>query len=266
MDSTDVKGAASRASDHPALTAAARTGFAVSGLIHLLIGWIALQVALGGGGKNADQSGALSSLAGNPLGKALLWVAVLGFLGLAIVQLAEALLASGQDDKDVWKDRGKAVGKLVLYLALAWSALTFARGGSKNSRSQSQDFTATLLDKPGGRLLVVVIGLAVLAAGGYHVYKGWSEKFLEDLESHPGRAATVLGRVGFIAKGLVLAIVGVLFVAAGLHRRASEASGMDGALKSLREQPFGTVLLVLVAAGLIAFGLYCFARAKHAKV
>ncbi|NNM45355.1 DUF1206 domain-containing protein [Knoellia koreensis] len=265
MDSTDVKGAADRASDHPALTAAARAGYAVSGLIHLLIGWIALQVALGGGGKNADQSGALSTLAGNPLGKALLWVAVIGFLALAIVQLAEALLASGEG-KDLWKDRGKAVGQMVLYLALASSALTFARGGSKNSRSQSQDFTASLLDKPGGRLLVIVIGLAVLAAGGYHVYKGWSEKFLEDLESHPGRAATVLGRVGFIAKGLVLAIVGVLFVAAGLHRRAAEASGMDGALKSLREQPFGTILLILIAAGLVAFGLYCFARAKHAKV
>jgi hypothetical protein len=266
MDGQDVKQAASRASDHPALEGAARVGFAVSGMLHLLIGWIALQLAFGSSGKRADQSGALQSLAGNGLGKLLLWVAVLGFLGLALWQVTDALVVHRGTDKDVWADRAKAVGKAVVYLALAWSAFTFARGRSSNSRRQSVDFTARLLDKPGGRILVVIIGLAVIAVGVYHVYKGAKKKFLEDLQDNPGTWASRAGQVGYISKGVALGIVGVLFAGAGVHGNAKEASGLDGALKSLRDQPFGTVLLVVMAVGFAAYGLYSFARARHARV
>lgn len=261
MSRHDVERAASRARDNPALEGAARVGFVVSGLLHLLIAWIALQVAFGGsGGKQADQSGALATLAGNGLGRALLWLAVAGFLGLALWQLTEAVVGPGA------ADRLKAGGKLVVYLALAWSAFSFARGSSKNSRSQSVDFTATLLGKPGGRLLVILVGLGVLVVGAYHVYKGWTKKFLEDLSDHPGTWATWAGRVGYIAKGVALAIVGVLFVSAGVHKRAKEAAGLDGALKSLLDKPLGPVLLVAMAVGFAAYGLYSFARARHARV
>ena len=261
MGGHDVQQAASRATDNPALEGAARVGYVVSGLLHLLIAWIALQVAFGGGGgKQADQSGALATLAGNGLGRVLLWLAVAGFLGLALWQLAEAVAGPGA------KDRLKAGGKLVVYLALAWSAFTFARGSSRNSRSQSVDFTASALSKPGGRVVVILVGLGVLVVGAYHVYKGWTKKFLEDLERHPGGWATGAGRVGYIAKGVALGIVGVLFVAAGVHKQAKEASGLDGALKSLLDKPFGTPLLVVMALGIAAYGLYSFARARYAKV
>ena len=266
MDHQDLKQAASKAADHPALEAAARVGYAVSGLLHLLIGWITLQVAFGGGGKNADQSGALASLAGNGAGKAALWVGVVGFAGLAIWQVADALIGHPGDDKEAWGGRAKAVGKAAIYLALAWSAFNFARGKSSNSRSQSVDFTAKLLEKPGGRALVVIIGLAVVGVGVYHVYKGAKKKFLEDLKDNPGTWATRAGRVGYLAKGVALAIVGFLFVAAGFHKQAKEATGLDGALKSLRDEPFGPALLVVMAVGFAAFGLYSFSRAKHAKV
>lgn len=261
MAERDVQQAASRATDNPALELAARVGFVVSGLLHLLIGWIALQLVFGGnGGKQADQSGALSTLSGNGLGRVLLWLAVAGFLGLALWQLAEAVAGPGT------ADRLKAGSKFVVYLALAWSAFTFARGSAKNSRSQSVDFTATVLDKPGGRLVVVLVGLGVLVVGGYHVYKGWAKKFLEDLREHPGAWVMWAGRVGYVAKGLALAIVGVLFVGAGVHKQAKEASGLDGALKSLLDKPFGPALLVAMAVGLAAYGLYSLARAKYAKV
>ena len=266
MDHQDLKQAASKAADHPALEAAARVGYAVSGLLHLLIGWITLQVTFGGGGKNADQSGALASLAGNGAGKAALWVGVVGFAGLAIWQVADAVIGHPGDDKEAWGGRAKAVGKAAIYLALAWSAFNFARGKSSNSRSQSVDFTAKLLEKPGGRALVVIIGLAVVGVGVYHVYKGAKKKFLEDLKDNPGTWATRAGRVGYLAKGVALAIVGFLFVAAGFHKQAKEATGLDGALKSLRDEPFGPALLVVMALGFAAFGLYSFSRAKHAKV
>jgi hypothetical protein len=268
MDHQDVRQAAARTSNHPALGAAARVGYATSGLLHLLIGWIALQVAFGGGdsGKNADQSGALASLAGNGLGRTLLWVGVVGFLGLALWQVLDAVAGHPGNDKDAWGGRAKGIGKALVYLALAWSAFQFARGSSSNSRNQTVDFTASLLEKPGGRALVVAIGVAVIIVGGYHVYKGWTKKFLEDLSDHPGSFVTRAGQVGYLAKGVALVIVGFLFVAAGVHKQAQEASGLDGALRSLRDEPLGTALLVVMAVGFAAFALYSFARAKHAKV
>jgi hypothetical protein len=266
MDEHDVKRVAHRASSNPALEAGARAGYAVTGVLHLLIGWIALQVALGNTSKNADQSGALASLADNALGRVLLWVAVVGFLGLALWQLVDAAVGHPGDDKRAWADRGKAVAKAILYLVLAWYAFSFARGVSKDSKEQTVDFTASLMDKPGGRFLVVLVGLVVFGVGGYHVYKGWRKKFLEDLEEHPGRWATRAGQVGYVAKGVALAIVGVLFCTAGVHGNAREATGLDGALKTLRDEPFGTVVLVVIALGFAAFGLYSFSRARHAKV
>lgn len=258
-----VVGKAREASDNPALTGAARVGFAVSGMLHVLIAWIAVQVAFGGGGQEADQGGALETLGSTGLGLVMLWVAVGGFLGLALWQLAEAAAGPGTDG---WLDRGKAVAKCVVYLLLAWSAFSFARGEPSDSSAQTVDLTATLMDKPGGRLLVGLVGLVVLGVGGYHVYKGWSKKFLEDLETHPGGWTTTSGRVGYVAKGLALGIVGLLFMVAALRERPQEASGLDGALKSLREQAFGPWLLLAMAFGLAAFGLYSFGRARHAKV
>ncbi|HEV7195957.1 MAG TPA: DUF1206 domain-containing protein [Pedococcus sp.] len=266
MNTYDVKRVASRASDHPALEAAARAGYAVSGLLHLLIGWIALQVAFGSVSKSADQSGALSALSANGLGKLLLWVAVAGFLGLALWQVADAVAGHPGSGRDAWGGRAKAAGKAVVYLALAWSAFGFARGRVTSSKAQSVDFTANLLAKPGGRAVVVVVGLAIVAVGIYHVVKGWTRKFLRDLEDSPGTWATRAGRVGYIAKGVALVIVGILFSAAGLHQQANEATGLDGALRTLRNEPFGMVLLALMAVGFAAFGLYSFARARHAKV
>ena len=122
------------------------------------------------------------------------------------------------------------------------------------------------MQQPAGQWLVGGVGVAVIAVGGYHVYKGVARTFLEDLEEHPGRIATVLGAVGYPAKGAVLALVGAFFVIAAVRHQSSQADGLDGALKSLRDEPFGPALLTVVAVGLVAFGLYCFARARHQRI
>ena len=223
MSPDTIKGAAREAGDHPALEMAARIGYAVSGLLHLLIGWIALQVAWGSSGKSADQSGALASLAGNGVGRFGLWVAVLGFFGLAVWQVVEAVGGSFGEGMDAWAGRGKAVAKAVVYLVLGWTTLGFARGKHSSSRQQSVDFTASMLHqrrrpRPGRR-----IGLVVIGVGGYHVYKGATKRFLRDLVENPGTAVTRAGQVGYIAKGIALAIVGLLFVVAGVTRRAGAA-------------------------------------------
>lgn len=266
--SKDIVGEGSRkakqVADHPWLEKLARVGFAASGLIHLMIGWIALRVALGSGGE-ADQGGALQAVRDAPAGAVILWVCVLGFAALAVFQLLDGILGGGEAG-----DRIKAVGKGVLYAALALTTLTFARGGSKDSSESSTDLTATLMSAPMGRVLVGLVALAVIGVGGYHVYKGATKKFLEDLTTTGGGSlgtgVTVAGMVGYIAKGVALIVVGGLFGLAAWQADPDEAQGMDGALKTLAGQPFGTVLLLVVAVGLALYGVYSFARARYARM
>lgn len=260
MESSDIKQAARKAGNSEALGWAARSGFAVNGLMHLLIAWIALQLAFGGRGGQADQSGALGALASNGLGVALLWATVVGFAGLGLWQLTEVVVGRDAGDKV------KAGSKAVVYLVLAWTAFTFAIGSGSSSEQKTHDITSSLMSAPAGGVLVVIIGLVILGVAAYHVYKGWSKKFLQDLRSHPSRPVVVLARFGYIAKGIALGVVGVLFVLAGLHNNPKEAGGLDKALRTLLEAPFGKLLLVVVALGLAAYGIYSFARARDADV
>ena len=262
VDTNDVKQAAANAGDHPVLENAARLGYAVNGLVHLLIAWLALQVAWGGGGGSADQSGAMQTLSGNDIGRVLLWIAVVGFLGLGLWQVTEVIVGRGETS-----DRLKAAAKAVVYLFLAFSFFTYARGSSSASSSQqSVDFTSSLMDKPFGRILVGAVGVAVLGVGLYHVYKGFKKKFLQDLREHPGRWVVRAGQFGYISRGVAFGLVGVLFVLAALHTQPGEATGLDGALRALRDAPLGQVLLTVVALGFASFAVYLFARAKYARV
>ena len=154
----------------------------------------------------------------------------------------------------------------MLYGALAWTSFIFATGGRTSSNKQTKDFTRTLMDAPAGQLLVGLVGVGILGIAGYHVYKGWREKFLEDLQEHPGRWVVIVAKVGYILKGVALAAVGVLFITAAIQHRAGKATGLDGALQSLRDLPAGTVILLVIALGLLAYGVYSFARARYARV
>jgi len=262
VDTNDVRQAASRAGDHPALEIAARLGYAVNGLLHLLIAWLALQVAWGSSGGSADQSGAMQTLAGNDIGKVLLWIAVVGFLGLGLWQVTEVIVGRGKTS-----DRVKAAVKAVVYLFLAFSFFTYARGGTSSSSSQqSVDFTASLMGQPFGRILVGAVGVAVLGVGVYHVYKGAKKRFLHDLREHPGRWVVRAGQFGYIARGVAFGLVGALFILAAVRTQPGEATGLDGALHTLRDAPAGQILLTVVAVGFIAFAVYLFARAKYARV
>lgn len=275
MDKPDVQNAAERATDNPWLERGARLGYLVSGLLHLVIAGIALRIAWldtasgggasGGGGSggkgSADQSGAFASIADAPGGVFVLWVSVVGFAALAIVMIASAVTRGVEG-----KERAKYALKGLLYAGLGYTALQFALGPGQSSKRQSVDFTASLMEAPGGRVLVGLLGLGIIGAGVYHVHKGWTRKFLRDLEESPGLWATRSGRVGYIAKGVALILVGGLFGIAALREQPKEATGLDGALRTLIDQPFGRVLLALVALGIAAYGLYSFARARHARL
>jgi type IV secretory pathway VirB2 component (pilin) len=263
---SDVAEGADRVERQPVLQLGVRVGYAVSGVLHLLIGWIALQVAWSGSGNSADLTGAFGTLAGGTLGPLPLWLAVVGFVALGLWQFAYGLAARSAKDSSPWAQRAKGISKAALYFALASASFSAAKGQPQSSKAQSADFTATLLQQTGGRLLVAFMGLAVIGVGGYHVVKGWTRKFLHDLDEHPGRLATRAGVAGYIAKGIALAVVGILFATAAVQDSSSNATGLDGALRALRQQPFGPLLLTVVALGIATYGVYSFVRARHTRV
>ncbi len=264
-DIDDAQDAARRVGDHPAVEALARWGFAVNGLLHLVIGYLALRVARGAGSEQADQSGALAELSSTPFGIALMWALVVGLLALVLWQVTVVVAPEAGDGPT---GRVKAAARAVVYLAIAFTAGRFGTGtGSADSSEEaSQDVTVQIMQVPTGRWLIAAAGVGVVVVGGYHVLKGVTRRFLRDLEDDPGLPVTVAGVVGYVAKGVVLVLAGGLFVLAAWEQQAHEADGLDGALKMVRDQPFGPWLLVLVGAGIIAYGLYSFGRARHQRI
>ena len=264
MDTTDVAQVTREANNSRVVEWGARLGFVIVGVLHLLIGWLALKVAwnIGGGAAEADQSGALKTLASSSTGAVLLWVGVVGFVLLAVWNVTEGIIRRHDTG-----DLVKLVAKGIAYAFFAWTTFTIvALGSGKSSEQQTENFTATLMSNPAGRWLVAVIGLVVLGIAGYHVYKGWTKKFLGDLQEHPGSWAVRAGQVGYIAKGVALVVVGFFFLVAAWTADPKKTQGLDGALKTLKDAPAGQLLLTLVALGIAAYGIYSFARAKYARL
>ena len=270
MNASPVHGAANRATDSDAFQYAARAGFAASGVLHLLLGYIVLRLAFGTGG-NADQSGALAALAAQTGGQIMLWVAALGLFALGLWHLAEAVVGSkpsersGNDDSSAWK-RAKSVGLAIANFAIAFSALRFAMGTGKSSGQQNAGMSAQLMQSGWGKALLVVIGLAVIGVGAYHVYKGVTKRFFKDLQISGGTAVTAVGIAGHTAKGLVLAGAGILVIVATLQADPAKASGLDAAVKTLGQAPFGKFLLVLAGLGIAAYGAYSFVRSRYGRL
>jgi hypothetical protein len=265
---------AQQAGNSDSLEHLARVGLIAYGVVHVLVAWLALQLAWGGGGQSADQSGAMATLAQSSFGKPLLWIVAIGLIALAVWQAAEVLRwrhgwsASGKTRSKALKKSGKAIVKAVVYAALAVLAIRFATGGGQSSSQQQQQTTAGVFGWPAGRWLVGAAGLVLIGVGAYHVYKGVTKRFLKEIdlaEAPPTatRLVTRLGQAGFPGKGIALAVVGGLLVYAAITFDPSKAQGLDGALRTILEAPFGRILLTLVALGIAAFGAFCFVRARY---
>jgi hypothetical protein len=268
-----AENAARQAHQSSALRTLARVGYAASGVLHLLIGWLAVQLATGGGsGGDASESGALQQLSQAPGGAVILWVVAVGLGALALWHLVEAALGvPGRESAQQTGSRIKAAGKGVLYAVLAVTAGRYASGGSGSGGGDTQEgLTEQVLQWPGGQLIVGAVGLTIIGVGVFHIVKGARKKFLEDLRTTGpgavGKAVVRLGQIGYIAKGVALGVLGALFVLAGVQSDAEQAGGLDDALKTIQDQPYGTVLLIVTGIGIAAYGAYSFARARYAKL
>lgn len=272
MADNTVHGTVDRATDSTAFIYAARAGYAVSGLLHLLIAVIVARLAFGSAG-NADQSGAIATLAAQPGGTPALWVVAVGLAALALWRLAESVVGShpnepGRPDRGPKKmfNRVKSVALAVVYAGIAMTAIRFATGGGKSNSAENVSLTARLLQSGWGKAVLLGAAVGIVAVGGYHLYKGLSQTFSDDLSGSEHRAVTVLGTLGYVAKGLVLGGAGVLLVVATMTSDPAKGAGLDAAVKSLGQAPFGKLLLILAAVGLAAYGAYCFVLARFARM
>ncbi|MFR9800721.1 DUF1206 domain-containing protein [Pseudonocardia sp. RS010] len=249
----------------------ARVGIAANGVLHLLIAWLALQVALGDGGE-ADQSGAVSTLAQQPLGRVLLWVLFVGFVAVVLWRSSNALFGFGyvEEGKKKLVKRLVSAGQAVVYAALAVLTARAAVQGSAQGGGGSKA-TAGVLGLPGGQVIVAIVGVGVVIGGGVMIWHGAKKKFTEDqdlagVDPHARTVDERTGQVGYIAKGIAIGVLGGLIVSAAVTFDPAKANGLDSALKTLAGQPFGVVLLGLVAVGIAAYGLFCFFDAKYHRV
>ncbi len=239
-------------------------GLVSYGLVHLVLAWIALQIALGRGG-DASSQGALAQLSKQPLGTALLWVMAVGLFTLTVWQAVEASVGRDNPGRDSGlKHRLSSAGRAVVYAAIGVLAVQVALGSGSQAGQSEDTLSARLMAVPFGRILVGLVGAAVIAVGIDQIRKGVKQKFTEDLE-RATQATLRLGTVGYCAKGVALGIIGGLFGWAALSYDPEKAGGMDAALTTVREQPFGSILLVAMAAGIACFGVYCFVWARHAR-
>ena len=249
-----------------------RVGLGARGVLYIVIAILAFRVAFGHYEDQASQNGALKEIASKPGGQILVWIIAVGLIAYALWRLLTAALGAAVDPiaTDA-KQRIKALAEGIGYGVIASIAVKVATGSGSSSSGGGQKQTAMVLGWPGGQFLVGLVGVIAIAVGAFFVYDGIKADFTKEL-SFGGQSPTTrktvvtLGRVGRVAHGVVFGIIGVLIVVAAVKYDPDQAKGVDGALKSLVAQPYGKVLLSLVALGLLAYGLYGLAEAKFRKV
>jgi uncharacterized protein DUF1206 len=261
---------ARRASGTPAAHFLARAGLTARGVIYILVGWVAMLVALGDSSREADQQGALHLLAGKSYGLISLWLLGIGFAAYALWRLSEAAFGVTGEPPGVGP-RLKSLARAVIYAGLSYLTFTVIFGTDRSQAGRQQDITATALQNTPGRVLVGVVGLIIAACGLALVVEGARKKFMKYLRmarmsARMRRVVKLLGMTGTIARGLVFALAGLLVIDAAVTRKASESGGIDQALLTLRDQPFGEFLVMLAALGLLVFGAYGLCEARWRKV
>ena len=250
----------------------ARAGFVARALIYGIIGVLAIKLALGDGGKTTNQQGALKTIAHQPFGKLLLILVAIGLAGYSLWRLLHALLGHGPEDTDSGLDRLAALGSGIVYALLCAIAVEILLGsGSSSGSGNTHKTTAGVLGWPGGTWLVGIAGAVLIGVGLYQGYRGLSHDFLKDSKTEqmsPRVRQWIewIGTFGHLARMVVFGLIGVFLIQAAIDYNPNNAVGVDGALAKLAHASYGPFLLGLVAAGLIAFGLYSLSDARYRRL
>jgi hypothetical protein len=255
-----------------ALELFARAGLAARGLIYMIIGVLAIEVAVGdSSGSTENQQGALREIAQQPFGEVLLILTAIGLAGYAVWRLVRALIGHGAESGDDSAfDRIGGLVSAVTYGALCVTAISIVAGSGGGSGGSSQS-TGGVLGWPAGTWLVGIAGLIVIGVGLEQLYKGVSNKFLDnsktdEMSEGVKRGFSALGTFGYAARAVVFALIGYFLLKAAIDYDPKAPVSLDAALSALQRADYGKYLLGIVAAGLAGFGLYSLADARYRKV
>jgi hypothetical protein len=249
-----------------------RVGYAAKGVIYLLIGVLALQLAIGEGGRVTNASGVLRAIVEQPFGRALLLVLGVGILAYAGWEIAQAIFDTRRQGSSArgWINRSLTMIKAVVYGTIGWEAMQMVAGNTRGSQD-ADDYARTTMSFPLGGIFLGLVGIGISAYGARQIWQAWKFTFDGDLDQNQLRregASWVLsvGRWGIGARGIILTLMGVAVMRAGFDRRPSEAGGMSDSLWTLLSQPYGHWLLAAVAAGLVCFGIFQLLHARYARL
>jgi hypothetical protein len=248
----------------------ARTGLVARGVVYGVIGALSIGLATGAGGKTTSQTGALKTIAHQPLGTVALIALTIGLAAYAVWRLLEGASGFAGGDTASTGHRVSAIASGLAYAVLSGVAVEILVGPSPSGGGASQA-TAGVLGWPGGPVYVAIAGVLLLGAGIYQGYKGIARKFCEDSQmermSPEGRRAfTALGVTGYCARGVTFLLIGYGVTKAAVDYSPKSAVGLDGALQELIRASYGPLLLGVVAAGFIAFALFSIADARYHRV
>lgn len=258
--------------DSAALEALARVGLVSYGVVHLLIGGLALQLAWGDGSKRPDPSGALRTLAEQPLGNALLWLIAVGLAALGLWKASEMLWGHrNRDGAERARERVSSGVFAVIYTGLGVRSALVAVGSGAASSQSEQKAAIGVLAWPGGRAIVVATGLIVIGVALAAAVKGVRRSFSEEIDTSPLSSAAqkgvlYLGQIGFLGKGLAYGMVGGVLSYAAYTFDAKKASGLDGALHTILSQPFGNWMLSAMAFGFVSFGFFAILQFRYRRM
>ena len=249
----------------------ARAGFVARGLIYGIIGILAIKLAVGAGGKTANQQGALKTIAQQPFGRVLLILVAIGLAGYAFWRILRALLGHGPEDSDTRFERFAAFASGLVYAGLCAIAVKILAGSDSSGSENVHRKTAGAFGWPAGTWLVGIAGAVLIGVGLYQCYRGISRDFLKDSkteEMSPAARKWIewIGTFGHLARGVVFGMVGVFLIKAAIDYNPDSAVGLDGALAKLAHTSYGPLLLGVVAAGLIAFALYSLSDARYRRI
>ena len=268
------KTAVKQAAANPVLELLERLGYVVRGALYAVMGLLALGLAMSvGPGQTTDLSGALVFLTGNPYGKVVLIIAAVGLAAYSLWGFIRAIfdpLHRGSDAKGYMARLG-FVSSAISYALIVFFALQLLTGSGGTGGDSTKQTIASVLTHPAGGLLTVIIGLVAFGVGLGQFLEAYRASFAADLKSaemtQSERTFVIrLGRFGMFARGVIFVVIGWFIFQAGLHHDPGQVQGFGGAFQFLLGQPFGRVLMGIVALGFVALGLHSFACARWIRL